>query len=87
MCTDGPNFHPSGRTIGPAMKIADRLGIEAGTFRTVPCFHLALFGHRNGPPMGRADGYRLDFRQPAALASASVQNHRSPREVSIRVFA
>ncbi len=29
--------------------------------------------------------YLLDRRQPAARASASVQNHRSPRPGSIRV--
>ena len=67
--------------------IVDRLGIETGIFGTVPCLRLALFRHRNGPRRGRAGGYRLDFRQPAARASASVQNHRSPREVSMRVFA
>ncbi len=31
------------------------------------------------------DGHSLDFRQPAAMASASVQNHRSPLDVSMIV--
>ena len=32
-------------------------------------------------------GYRLERRHPDARASASVQNHRSPLEVSMRVWS